>query len=255
MADNLDDVFGETLEAAEPEIVQEPEATVEPAPETVEEPAPEPSQPVAEQPQRAEPGYVPIDAMLTEREKRQAAERELASYRAQAKPQDVPDPFDDPAGYQQHVDQRMNEGLQAQKANMSYALAVRDYGKDDVEAARAWALDKAQKDPLFGQQVETVFQNEMLPVDWVVQQHKRDALLTDIGDPAKIDDWFEREAAKRGFAKQNAPAPAAIPAAIPQQAAPPVKVPRSLATQGASPSDLRHVASGPLAGVDALFSA
>lgn len=252
MADNLDEVFAEPLGAVEPEPAQETEAAVEPAPETVEESTPEPVQPAAE-PQRAEPGYVPIDAMLTERERRQALERELATYRTQAQPQSVPDPFDDPAGYQQHVNEQMNAGLQAQKANMSYALAVRDYGKDDVEAARTWALEKAQKDPLFGQQVETVFQNEMLPVDWIVQQHKRDATIGKLGDKS-LDDWFNEELARRGLTTQSAPAPAAIPAAPQQQASPPVKVPRSLASQGSAPSDLRHTATGALAGVDALFN-
>lgn len=253
MADNLDEVFAEPLEAVEPVPVQE-EIAQEPVPEPVEQPAPEPSQPQAGQPQHGGPGYVPIDAMLTERERRQTVERELQQLRAQhTRPQEVPDPYDDPAGYQSHVNQQVNAGLQAQKANMSYALAVRDYGKDDVEAARAWALEKAQKDPVFGQQVETAFQSEMLPVDWVVQQHKRDALLTDIGDPSRLDDWFEREATKRGFAKQSAPAPVAQ-AAIPQQASPPVKVPRSLASQGSAPSDLRHTATGALSGVDALFN-
>lgn len=248
MADNLDEVFAQPMEAEEPTPNQEPEAAVEPTPETVEEPTP-PTQPEVEQ-HRPEPGYVPLNAVLEERERRQAAERRIAEFEAQAKPQEVPDPFDDPAGYQRHFEAQLDQRLQAQRADMSYQFAVREHGKDKVEEARAWAMEKAKSDPVFNQQVGVVFQTEASPVDWVVQQHQRDALLSDIG--GNVDDWFTREAAKRGYVAQNAPAPAA-PAAIPP-ASPPVKVPRSLATQGSGPSDVRQTATGALAGVDSLFS-
>lgn len=248
MADNLDEVFAQPMESEEPTPTQEPEAAVEPTPETVEEPTP-PTQPEVEQ-HRPEPGYVPLNAVLEEREKRQAAERRIAEFEAQAKPQEVPDPFDDPAGYQRHFEAQLDQRLQAQRADMSYQFAVREHGKDKVEEARAWAMEKAKSDPVFNQQVGVVFQTEASPVDWVVQQHKRDALLSDIG--GNVDDWFTREAAKRGYVAQSAPAPAA-PAAIPP-ASPPVKVPRSLATQGSGPSDVRQTATGALAGVDSLFT-
>jgi len=252
MADEfLDTMFTDPAPAEEVAPVQEPEAAVEPAPETVEEPQP-PKQPEAEPaPQQDRAGYVPIDAMLTEREKRQGLERELQQLRAsqQAQPQARPDAFDDPEGYDRHIEQQIEARVQKVRADTSYALAVRDYGKDDVEAARAWALEKAQKDPVFNQQVGTVFATEMLPVDWVVQQHKRDALLTDIGDPSKLDDWFVREAAKRGYAMQSAPQAAPIPVAVapaPKTVAPP----RSMAAD-ASPTSAKEPAAP--ASFDAIF--
>jgi len=255
MADDfLDKVFADAAPAEEAPVVQEPEAAVESTPETVTEPAPEPEQQPEAERQQDRAGYVPIDAMLTEREKRQTAERELAQYRSQQAqtPQARPDPFDDPEGYDRHIEQQLEARVQKVRADTSYALAVRDYGKDTVEAARTWALEKAQSDPAFNQQVGTVFQTEMLPVDWIVQQHKRDALLSDIGDPSKLDDWFEREAAKRGFAKASA-APAAAPVAVAPAPAPkPVMPPRSIAsdaTPAATPPN-----ANPMAAMDAIFT-
>lgn len=215
MADDfLNDLIADAAQADEAPVVQETEVAQEPAPETVQEPVAAPSQPEVVEPQQDRSGYVPIDAMLTEREKRQALERRIAEYEAQqAKPQDIPDPFDDPAGYRRHFDAQLDQRLQAQRADMSYQFAVREHGKDKVEEARAWAIEKAKTDPIFSQQVGAVFQSEALPVDWVVQQHQRDALLNQIGDPSKLDDWFQQEAAKRGYALQSAP-PAAAPVAV-----------------------------------------
>lgn len=251
MADEfLDKMFTDTAPAEEVAPVQEQEAAVEPAPETVTEPTPQPEA-VEPAPQQDRAGYVPIDAMLTEREKRQGLERELQQLRAsqQEKPQARPDAFDNPDEYDRYVEQQIDSRVQKVRADTSYALAVRDYGKDDVEAARAWALEKAQKDPVFNQQVGTVFATEMLPVDWVVQQHKRDALLTDIGDPSKLDDWFAREATKRGYAMQSATPAAAIPVAVapaPTKALPP----RSIAAD-ASPTSAKEPAAP--ASFDAIF--
>jgi hypothetical protein len=252
MADDfLDKVFADTAPAEEAPI-QEPEAAVEPAPETVEEPQPQPQPEVAAEPQRPEPGYVPLNAVLEEREKRQAAERRIAEFEAQAKqPQVRPDAFDDPEGYDRHIEQQIEQRVQKVRADTSYALAVRDYGKDTVEEARAWALDKAQKDPMFNQQVGTVFATEMLPVDWVVQQHKREALLADIGDPSKLDDWFSREAAKRGYAMQSTPPVAAPVAAAPAPAPKPAMPPRSIASDATPAAAAPN--TDPMAAMDAIF--
>lgn len=217
MADDfLNDLIADTAPADEAPVVQETEAVQEPTPETVQEPAAAPIQP--EVVERKDPWQVPGSAMLAEREKAQAAERRAAELEAQltqytSKPQEIPDPLDDPAGYQRHFDAQLDQRLQAQRADMSYQFAVREHGKDKVEEARAWAIEKAKNDPIFNQQVGAVFQSEALPVDWVVQQHQRDALLNQIGDPSKLDDWFQQEATKRGYALQSAP-PAAAPVAV-----------------------------------------
>lgn len=245
MADTLDQMF-----PAE----QEAEIPAEPVVETVPEPAETPEvtpEPVVE-PQRPEAGYVPIGTVLDEREKRKALEQELNALKQQQAPKAaVPDPYDDPQGFQAYYADQLAQVRQTQKIETSYHLAARDYGKEQVEAAREWAVSKAQSDPVFGQQLEAAFQVEALPLDWVVQQHKRDALLSDIGD--NMDDWFTREAAKRGYQLQSAPVPAAASAVVIQQpASKPAMPPRSIASEATPSAPTRD--SNPMADLDAIFS-
>jgi hypothetical protein len=254
MADHLDEIFpGDQEEQAEPapEVVAEEvaqEAIAEP--ETVEQP----QEPVETAAQEAEARQVPLNVVLDERDKRKAAEADRDRYKRQWEesqqrqaPQDVPDPYDDPKGFAAYQEQRVQEAVTQQRFQMSELMAKQQHGEETVNAASTWALEKAQSDPTFA----AAYHRQAHPIDWIVQQHKRDAMLSDIGD--NVDDWFTREAAKRGYA------PASVEAAAPavaqtQQASPPVKVPRSLATQGSGDTDVRQVATGPLAGVDAIFS-
>lgn len=256
MADFLDDVFPaddqEQMEAA-PEVVEE----AAPNPEPVEEAPVEPEQPAQEpEPAQQEPEarHVPISAMLDERDKRKALEAERDRYKQQLeeaqqrqKPQNVPDPYDDPQGFAAYQEQRVQEAVTQQRFQMSELMAKQQHGEEVVTKASQWALEKANSDPAFA----AAYHRQPHPIDWIVQQHKRDAILSDIGD--NVDDWFTREAAKRGYMPANVAAPAPAVAQT-QQATPPVKVPRSLATQGSGPSDVRQVATGPTAAVDALFS-
>lgn len=251
MADNLDEVFGtdEAVEAVELVVDTQPEPEVVEAPQ---EPEPEPEPPVVEA--RTE-DRIPIGALLDEREKRKTLEAEIERLKQQA-PQaqaNIPDPYDDPSGFSAHIESQITQARQAQKVDTSYHLAVRDYGKDKVEEARAWALEKAQSDPAFMQQVEVAFQTQPLPIDWVIQQHKRDGLVSQIGDRS-IDDFVKDYLAKNpALLGQSAPAPATA-AVVPASASPTPRVPRSLASQATAPSDVRQTATGPLVGVDALFS-
>lgn len=249
MADALDDVFPD--DPAEPvgevaEPVVQPEV-VDPTPVVAEAPAPEPEVVETPKPEQA----IPLATALQWRDdakaaKRRADELEAAQARSQ---QQRPDPLDDPEGYGTYLTQQMEARLSEQKFAMSDAMARQVHPVAEVDAALEWATQRAQSDPVFA----ASYMREANPVDWIVRQHKREGLLSDIGD--NVDDWFTREAAKRGYAPQSAPAAVApIVAAIPQPAPKPVVVPKSLATQGASPSDVREVASGPLAGVDAVFN-
>lgn len=235
MADFLENVFGD----AQPEADVEPPAPT-PEPEAVAEaPTPEPetpevqAEPVREAPQQ---GYVPIAAMMDERDKRKAIEAENRALREQqARPQaEVPDPFDNPGDYTAYMKQQLDGALQQQKVDMSWAFAVQQHGEEQANKAKDWALEKAQNDPGFAQMLDVEFKRQPMPIDWIVQQHKRDALLSDIGDVSKLDDWFAREAAKRGYAQQSA-APLAAPvvaATKPAQALPP----RSIASDTAQPT-------------------
>lgn len=245
MADEGEALFTDDVEEAT-EDVTEPEPQAEETPPAEPEAEPEPAPEPEPQPERPDAGFVPIAAMMDERDKRRAAEAELAKFRQQ-KPQEAPDPFDDPVGFAGHQTNLVQQQLAEQRFAMSDMFARKEHGGETVEKAVEWAQSRAQADPVFA---STMYRHPN-PVDWIVQQHKRDALLSDMGD--NPDDWFAREAAKRGFVQSASVA--ATPVVVqPQQASPPVKVPpRSLATQGSGPSDVRDVATGPLAGVDAVF--
>lgn len=249
MADNLDEVFG-TDEAVE---TVEPVVDVQSEPEVVEAPQePEPEPPVVEA--RTE-DRIPIGALLDEREKRKTLEAEIERLKQQAPQQqaNIPDPYDDPAAYNAHMENRIIQERQLLKNEFSYQFAVRDHGKDTVEEARQWALQKAQTDPVFDQQVAAAFQTQVSPVDWIVQQHKRDGLVSQIGDRS-IDDFVKDYLAKNpALLGQSVPAPATA-AVVPASASPTPRVPRSLASQATAPSDVRQTATGPLVGVDALFT-
>lgn len=233
----LDGMFKAAAEApaeSAPEPTPEPTPPAEPvSPEPAAEPEAEPQpEPASEAPapKRPEPGYVPIAAVMDERDKRKALEAQLAQYRAQEQRPQAPDPFDDSEGYARHINQTIQDAIIADRVERDWENVVEKHGKEEAEAAKVWASEKAQSDPAFGQQLDVAFQTKVRPIEWVVQQHKRDALLSDIGDPSKLDDWFAREAAKRGFT-QSAPVGAApIPVVAPVQPAPkPVAPPRSIA--------------------------
>lgn len=251
MADELEAIFADdTPDSPEPQdtpevVMEEAEAI---APEPIPEPEPQPQpEPVAPRPERPDPGFVPIATMMEERDKRRALEAEIAKYRQQQAPE-APDPYDDPNGFAAHQQQLIEQRMTQQRFELGDMFARQTHGAEVVDQAIAWAQERANADPAF----VAGYMRQQNPVDWIVQQHKREALLSDIG--GNVDDWFEREAAKRGYAKPSAPVAAAAPVAAPiQQAVPPVKVPRSLATQGSGPSDIRDVATGALAAVDAVF--
>lgn len=250
MAEESEELFADVGAAVLGEVEQPIEQPVEEASvaEPIEPVEPQP-EPVAV-PEKPEAGYIPIAAMMDERDRRKAAEAQLARFREQQQAPEVPNPFDDPDGYAAHQTQMVEQRLTQERFAMSDMFARQQHGVETVEKAVEWAGARASSDPAFAMS----YMRQQNPIDWIVQQHKRDALLSDIGE--NVDDWFTREAAKRGYAAVGAPVAVtdALPVAQPKPAVPPVKVPRSLATQGTSPSDIRDVATGPLAAVDSVFT-
>lgn len=248
MADEIDPMFtdGETAEVAEPSQVTEQVA--EPQPDPTPEPEPNPEAAPQPQPQqRQDSGFVPIAAMMDERDKRRALEQEVAQLRqAQPQPRTAPDPFDDPHGFAEHQNTMVEQRLAQERFAMSDMFARQQHGAETVDKAVEWAQQRAQQDPTFA----ASYMRQANPIDWIVQQHKRDDMLGQIGDRS-MDDFVRDYMAKN---PDKFPAPAvAAPAVVTQQAIPPAKPPRSLATQGSGPSDVRDVATGDLAAVDAVF--
>ncbi len=232
MADFLEQVLSdeepvETPVADEPVQVEtrkteEPQEPVQPAP------AEEPQEPV--QPTKPENGFVPIAAMLDERDRRKALEAQLQQFQQQAPRQqvEIPDPLDDPQGHYAYLEAQMEQRLAAERFKMSDIMARQAHGAEAVETAVQWAQQKAQQDPMFA----ASYMREAHPLDWIVQQHKRDSFMSQIGDVSSIDDWIAQEAAKRGYVMQSAPV-AAAPVAVPQ-APKPAAPPRSIASDASS---------------------
>lgn len=222
MADFLDAMLsgepGEpyTVEHEAPVEQQEPQAepVAEPAPEPAPEPTPEPEAPKDEQ------RTIPLATALNWRDEAKELKRRVEQFEAQQRQDPRPDAFDDPEGF-------IDERLARQRFAFSDRFARKEYGKEAVEAAVAWAQERAPTDPIFA----ASYMREEDPVEWIVQQHKRETLLSDIGDVNKLDDWFAREAAKRGYAAMTAPdAAAPLPVAVTQPAARPAPPPRSIAS-------------------------
>lgn len=256
----MEEALDSALFDVEPEAPAEPEMIVEEqaedlSPESVEEPAPELTpepKPVAE-PQRPEQGYVPLSAMMDERDRRKHAEERVRQLEQQ-QPKQAPSPYDDPEGFAAHQHEVVEQRLTEQRFAFSDRWARKEHGAEAVESAVTWAQDRAHRDPAFAM----AYMREADPIDWIVRQHKQDALVAEIGDRS-VDD-FVKDYLTRNPQLLSQPAPVAAtsaPAAVaqPKPAVPPVRVPRSLATQGSGPSDVRDVATGPLAAVDAVFPA
>lgn len=240
MADFLDQAFPVEQQAEEPApqpetpIEQQVEATQpEPAPEA---PAPEPAPEVSatEEPKRT----VPLPVFLDQRDKLKELERWKAEQEAKARqPVEAPNPYDDPNGFAAWQTQQVQQMIVQDRFERSHETAVERHGEDKVREAIEWATARAQTNPGFAAE----YMQNTRPVEWIVQQHQRDALLSDIGDPSKLDDWFAREAAKRGYALQSAPiaaTPAPLaPIAAAQPAQKPAQPPRSLAAEtGVAPT-------------------
>lgn len=248
MADDLDNVFPPVAEEPAPEVAPEP--VVEPEVEMVEPEAPVEAEPQPEEvvePARPEPGFVPISALMDERDKRKAAEALARQFEQRPQPQ-MPDPFDNPQEFAQYQTNLVQQAIVADRFERSNEDSIEKYGETAVQAAIEWAGERARTNPGFAAE----YMSKTSPVKWIVQQHQRHGVLDQIGDRS-IDDFVKDYVSKNPALLANAAPVAAAAPAVAQQASP-VKVPRSLATQGSSPSDVRDVATGPLAAVDAVFA-
>ena len=132
---SLADVFedGEPEPIDQPEVIEEV-AEVEPVeaaePETVEKEI-EPEATTAPEVPKQEPQNVPIKALMAEREKRQALEKQMAEIQAQKEAEPAPDIFEDQAAYTQHLQQKIDNDRFNDKANMSEFFARKEYADLD----------------------------------------------------------------------------------------------------------------------------
>lgn len=227
MADFLDEVFAAPAEAIEPAPVVEPtpEPVIEQAPEPAPAPEPQPEPVATPEPAPAQDHTVPLAKFLDQRDELKALKAWKAEQEARQQPATRPDPFDDPEGYAAHTEELLDRRLSEQRFQISDLMARKEHGAEVVEKAVPWALERAQKDPVFA----AAYMRDPNPIDWIVRQHKRDSIVSLLPDDvSSLDELFEREAAKRGWSAPSAAQP--IPAAaMTQQAPKPAAPPPSIA--------------------------
>ncbi len=220
--------------------------TEAPAAEPVAEaPAPEPVEPAAEVqaetvPEKQDGKFIPIGALMDERDKRKAAEERIRQFEAQQPKQAAIDPYDDPQGFAAEQQRLMDERVTQMRFEMSDRFARQQYGDEATKAAIEWGQSRAQSDPVFA----ASYMRENDPIGWMVQQHQRDGLLSQIGDRS-LDD-FVRDYVTQNGEKLGLTAPVA---------ATPV-IPTNVANQAPKPAPPRSIASdAPASGNPATSSA
>jgi hypothetical protein len=207
-------------------------ASPEPAPEPAPAPAPVPEPTPAAPP--PEPGHVPISAMLDEREKRQALEREIADLRKNAQPAPAgPDPFEDPAAYTQQVALNI-------KLDLSEDMARGKHGDEVVNQARDWVMAKMGESPTFRDEVLS----NRNPYEFAVQAWQRDQVVSQL-QPSDLAAFKAWQAAQAALATTPQAAPAAPPAPV-------VPPPASLAA-APSAGGAAHVPIGEGQAFDSVF--
>jgi hypothetical protein len=208
--DKLDFLDGQPAEVtpeppqAEPVVLPEPEAgkgepEAQPAPASAPPAEPEEKQHVA-----------PLTALLDEREKRQAAERELQELRnwrqqqeAQARAAQIraPDPRQDPDGALEFERQHFQKQLYNTRLSTSRFLAEQQFGADTVAEAFAFF----DKNPALSHQ----FVDHPSPFHAAVEFYKRQKVAEEVGaDPDAYRARLETEIREKIMAEMQSAQPA-----------------------------------------------
>lgn len=183
---------------------------------------------------KPEPVMVPIAALHETRDKVRDLEARLQQMQPAPVQQQVPDIFEDPKGYQEFQDQKLQAALYQERYRFSERLAVNQYGADAVRSAVDWASERAQQDPHFNAQA---FSNPD-PVGFAIEQYKRDQVASqvDLSEFEKFKAWQAAQAQTQQPIQQQ------------PQNAPPASI-ASLPSSGGAD----HVPVGPGQAFDSLF--
>lgn len=157
---------------------------------------------------------VPLAALHETRDKVRDLEARLAAIaQPQPQPQQVPDMFEDPEGYQNHLQSQLQSAIYLERRNISHRFAIQQYGEEAVSEAVQWGEQVCNANPQFN----AALLASPDPVGTVVAEYQRQKMLSQIGsDPKEIEAYLAWKQA------QTAPPPAA-------SAAP--AIPNSLATE------------------------
>lgn len=223
----------------------EPPVTTQPAQE------PQAPEPAPSQPSGPPPGYIPIAAVLDEREKRQKFEREVEEYKrkfeeATRKPPQPLDPLADPEAFERQLNERIERVRWDAITNASLVAAIRHHGQEKVKAAEEWLQQELQSNPAIWQ----VIQRQPDPYDFVVSQHQRTLRLQKIGDEDP-ETWAQKWAEANGYVKAGQQPQQSAGGAQPS---PQPTLPRpSLASAPSAAGRAPNIPTGPGAAFDAVF--
>ena len=183
------------LDAEEPAPVTT-EATPQPAaPEPAAQAAPETEPQGDGRARDPETGrFVPISALLDERDKRQAEtakridlEAQLQRYQQPQQPEYVPT---DPSGIIQYALAEQQRVAFNERLNTSELMARQAHGEDIVSEAQQAFLSAVGQNPMLQQQL----QGQIHPYDFVVRWHRQHKLMSEIGQDPEA--WRKSEAEK-----------------------------------------------------------
>lgn len=188
-----------------PKVTAEPEPAPQPAPQ------PEP-QPVAHS--------VPLPTFLEMRDKLSHTEAELKRLtewrqqqeaQARAQPVNVPDPNEDPVGYQEYQREAVQAEMFVMRRDFSRQFAVTQHGQEAVDAAWKWGIERCDADPHFNAKVR----GHPDPAGFVVSEWKRDQVASKV-DPNEYEAYLAWKAAggHQAAPAQLAPAGAPTPAPV-----------------------------------------
>lgn len=177
-------------EAAEVEAKPEDEA------ETPEEPEGKGEEEAAPPAAEPEAKHIPVTALLDEREKRQAAQREAEEARKKAKeledrlraletPEEKPDFYTDPDAAFASRERQWEQKMLADRLRTSRFLAEREHGPELVNEAYAYFDQHPQESQMLLQHPS--------PFHAAVEHYKRQKFLSEVQDP---EAWKEQQLAK-----------------------------------------------------------
>ena len=204
----LDELFTSELDGDAPVAVKEPEpaakAKAEEAPEKEaeakpekeeakgEEAGPETDEAEGEPPAPEEAKNVPINALLDEREKRQALEARVRDFEAKEKGEDKaerPDLLEDPEGFAKSIEDKVEEGVLVRHFNASEHRARKEHGDDAVNEAMDVFESMVKADPLLARKA----MGHPEPFDFVIETvatHKK------VEEAGGLEEWRTTERTK-----------------------------------------------------------
>lgn len=226
-----------------PEVIEGSAVKVE-APEIeAQEPA---AEPIVETPKDT-PRTVPLPTFLDQRDELKEAKRKLAEYEASIRePVVIPDPYDKPEEFAQFQEQRLQHALIGQKFQMSEVMAKQAHGAEVVDTAAKWAEERAKSDPSFA----ASYMKEAHPIDWIVRQHARDSLISQLPENiSSLDELINQKIAERGLTAVDA---ATVVASEQQQVSKQTPA-RSLASTPSVHGGVKDVPVGPMVALGTVF--